>query len=206
MSGRLILPALLVATGLSACTGMSQVPMAPLKVTVKEDVGKDYLIGPGDKFQVFVWQSPDLSVTVPVRPDGRISVPLIDDLAVSGKTPSEVSRDLEGKLAEYIKDAKVTVIMVDFIGPMARQVRIVGEAAKPQSLGYRRGMTILDVMIAAGGLTPFASGNRATISRVVNSQPTTYGLRLDDLIKSGDVTANIEVAPGDIVMIPQSWF
>ncbi|CAK0753996.1 polysaccharide biosynthesis/export protein [Azospirillaceae bacterium] len=156
--------------------------------------------------QVFVWRNPDLSATVRVRPDGRISVPLIDDLPVSGKTPSEVARDLEEKLGEYVKDSKVTIIMVDFIGPMDRQIRVVGEAAKPQSVSYRRGMTVLDVMIASGGLTPFAAGNRATISRTINRQAVTYRVRLADLLKDGDLTANVEVAPGDVITVPLSWF
>jgi polysaccharide export outer membrane protein len=206
MLGRLILITLLIAMNLSACAGMNQASLAPGTVSIKDDVGKDYLIGPGDQFQVFVWRNPDLSTTMRVRPDGRISVPLIDDLPVSGKTPSDVARDLEEKLSEYVKDVKVTIIMIDFVGPMERQVRVVGEAAKPQSLNYRRGMTVLDVMIAAGGLTPFAAGNRATIGRTVEGRPTTYRVRLADLLKDGDVTANVEVAPGDILTVPQSWF
>lgn len=206
MLGRGILTALLVATSLSACADIDQTPLAPGTAAIKDEVGKGYLIGPGDQFQLFVWGNPDLSTTMRVRPDGRISVPLIDDLTVSGKTPSEVARDVEEKLSEYVKDVKVTIIMIDFVGPMERQVRVVGEAIKPQSLNYRKGMTVLDVMIAAGGLTPFAAGNRATIGRTVDGRRTTYRVRLADLLKDGDVTANVEVAPGDIVTVPQSWF
>jgi len=206
MPGRLILTALLVAMSLSACAALSDAPLAPGIANAKDDVGKDYLIGPGDQLQLFVWRNPDLSVTVRVRPDGRISVPLIDDLPVTGKTPTDVERDLEEKLAEYVKDAKVSIIMVDFVGPADRQIRVVGEAAKPQALSYRRGMTVLDVMIAAGGLTPFAAGNRATIGRTIKGQSATYRVRLADLLKDGDMSANVEVAPGDVVMIPQSWF
>jgi len=206
MIGRLMLPALLVVTCLWGCANLTPAPVGLATADTTDDLGKDYLIGPGDQFQVFVWRNPDLSSTVRVRPDGRISVPLIDDLPVAGKTPSDVERGMEEKLAEYVRDVKVTIIMVDFVGPMNRQVRVVGEATKPQSLSYRRGMTVLDVMIGAGGLTPFAAGNRATISRMVKGQPATFGVRLADLLKDGDLTANVEVAPGDVIMVPQSRF
>ena len=208
MRGRGILGVLLAAAFLSACAGPDEAPAiaGAASTSTNEEVGRDYLIGPGDQFQVFVWRNPDLSTTVRVRPDGRISVPLIDDLPVAGRRPSEVARTLEEKLSEYIQDAKVTVILVDFVGPIERQVRVVGEAAKPQALSYRKGMTVLDVMIATGGLTQFAAGNRATLSRTVNGYLATYRVRLADLLNDGDLTANVEVAPGDVVMIPQSWF
>ncbi len=198
---------LLLTVALSGCAAMDpQTAFAPSLVNVKDDVGKDYLIGPGDQFQLLVWGNPELSSVMRVRPDGRISVPLLDDVSVAGRTPVAVSRDLEEKLSEYVMGVKVAIIMIDAIGPMGRQIRVVGQAAKPQSLSYRKGMTVLDVMIAAGGLTPFAAGNRATISRTANGEPTLYRVRLADLLKDGDVTANVEVAPGDIVTVPQSWF
>lgn len=208
---------LLLAAGLTACADLNQAdlnqaemnrttlppPVAPNRA---DEPRKDYLIGPGDQFQIFVWGNPELSTVMRVRPDGRISAPLIDDLPVSGKTPSEVARTLEEKLSVYVVGVKVAVIMIDFVGPIDRQIKVLGEAAKPQAMSYRTGMTVLDVMIAAGGLTPFAAGNRATISRTVKGQPTTQRVRLADLLKDGDAAANVEVAPGDIVTIPQSWF
>lgn len=208
---------LLLAAGLAACadvnrTDLNQAEMnrtaipPPVAPGPEEDAGKDYLIGPGDQFQIFVWGNPELSTVMRVRPDGRISAPLINDLPVSGKTPSEVARKIEEKLSEYVVGVNVAVIMIDFVGPMDRQIKVLGEAAKPQAMSYRKGMTVLDVMIAAGGLTPFAAGNRATISRTVKGQATTRPVRLADLLKDGDAAANVEVAPGDVVTIPQSWF
>lgn len=179
---------------------------APSTIAPGTAVTRDYTIGPGDQMQVFVWRSPELSAMVRVRPDGRISVPLIDDLEVEGKTPSAVGREIEKKLSNFVKDAVVTVMMVDFVGPLDRQVRIIGEASKPQSITYRNGITVLDVIILSGGLTQYAAGNRATIVRVVDGRETVYGLRLDDLLKNGDISANVPVAPGDVIIIPQSYF
>ena len=186
--------------------GCSGNPDAPQVMDKTLALDTDYRIGPGDQLQIFVWRNSELSTTVRVRPDGRISVPLIEDLEVAGKTPTEAGRLIEGKLSVFVKDAVVTVIMVDFIGPVERQIRVVGEAAKPLSTSYHKGVTVMDVMIQAGGLTLYASGNSALIVRVVNGTPTTYRVRLDDLMKKGDMSANVEMAPGDILMIPQSWF
>ena len=166
-----------------------------------------YQIGPGDTLQVFVWRNPDLTVTVPVRPDGRISVPLIEDLVVTGKTPTVVARDIEHSLQTYVQDPIVTVIVSNFVGPFTQQVRVVGEAAQPQAIPYRDNMSALDVMIAAGGLTRFAAGNRAVIARSVgNGQTQEIRVRLSDLLKDGDLTANVAMAPGDVLIVPQSWF
>ncbi len=166
-----------------------------------------YQIGPGDTLQVFVWRNPDLTVTVPVRPDGRISVPLIEDLVVTGKTPTVVARDIEKSLQTYVQDPIVTVIVSNFVGPFTQQVRVVGEAAQPQAIPYRDNMSALDVMIAAGGLTRFAAGNRAVIARNVgNGQTQEIHVRLSDLLKDGDLTANVAMAPGDVLIVPQSWF
>jgi polysaccharide export outer membrane protein len=192
-----------MAAFLSACSTAGN---APNRIDVGTAVTKDYVIGPGDQLQVFVWRSPELSAMVRVRPDGRISVPLIDDLAVEGKTPSAVGREIEQKLSSFVKDAVVTVMMVDFVGPLDRQVRVIGEASKPQAILYRNGITVLDVIIQSGGLTQYAAGNRATIVRVVNGQEATYRVRLDDLLKGGDTSANVPIAPGDILIIPQSYF
>jgi len=165
-----------------------------------------YLIGPGDSLNIFVWRNPDLSTSVPVRPDGRITIPLVEDLQASGKTPSQLARDIEKVLSRYVKDPLVTVMVTGFVGPYSQQIRVVGEAAKPQALPYRDRMTLLDVMIAVGGLTEFAAGNRARLVRIVDGQQQILELRLDDLLKDGDISANIPMRPGDTLIIPESWF
>ncbi len=195
---------LAVAGGMAACS--STMSDAPAALATESIATNDYVIGPGDQLQVFVWRSPELSATVRVRPDGRISVPLIEDLEVAGKAPSVVGRDIEKKLSNFVKDAVVTVIMVDFIGPLDRQVRVIGEASKPQSIFYRNGMSVLDVIIQSGGLTQYAAGNRSSIVRVVDGRSMIYRVRLDDLLKGGDLSANVPIAPGDIVIVPQSYF
>ena len=166
----------------------------------------DYMIGPDDQLQVFVWRNPELSTTVPVRPDGRISVPLVEDMPAVGKTPAQLARDLEGKLKQYVQDPIVNVIVTSFNGPFAQQIRVVGEAAKPQAIAYRANMSLLDVMISVGGLTKYASGNRAVIVRQENGQSKSMTVRLSDLLKDGDVSANTRMMPGDVLIIPQSWF
>jgi polysaccharide export outer membrane protein len=168
--------------------------------------GPDYLIGPGDNLQIFVWRNPELTATVPVRPDGRISVPLVEDMPAVGKTPTTLARDLEGVLKQYVQEPIVNVIVTGFVGPFAQQVRVVGEAAKPQAIPYRANMSLLDVMIEVGGLTRFASGNRTMIFRRVDGKDIEERVRLDDLLKDGDVTANVKMLPGDILIIPQSYF
>jgi len=194
--------ALGVAGGLIGCALPAD---APLSSGLAQGDEADYRIGPGDSMQIFVWRNPELSMTVQVRPDGRISVPLIEDLPVANKTPTEVARAVEEKLAVFIKNPVVTIIMSNFIGPVDRQIRVVGEAARPLALPFRQGITVLDVMIQAGGLTQFAAGNRALILRRIEGRLVTYHLRLGDLMKEGDMTANVELAPGDVLMIPQSW-
>ncbi len=165
----------------------------------------NYHIGPLDVVNVIVWRNPELSMSVPVRPDGKITTPLIDDLPALGKTPTELERDMEKALVKYIRDPVVTVIVTSFVGPASQQIRIIGEAAKPQILAYRKDMTLLDVMIAVGGLTDFADGNAASVFRVADGGKL-YSVRLRDLVKRGDISANVEMRPGDIVIIPQSWF
>jgi polysaccharide export outer membrane protein len=166
----------------------------------------DYVIGPLDSLQVFVWRNPEVTTTVPVRPDGRISTPLIEDMQAAGKTPTQLARDIERELGKYIVDPVATVIVTGFNGPFSQQVRVVGEAAKPQAIPYRENMTLLDVMIAVGGLTEFAAGNRAVLIRGSGEQQKEYRVRLSDLVKDGDVSANARIMPGDVLMIPQSWF
>lgn len=208
MRGRLFLVVMSMAlTGLAALSACSfSPPDAPRTVEARPVTDDTYVIGPGDQLQVFVWRNPDLSTLVHVRPDGGISVPLIDDVNVVGKTPTQVAQDIEQKLKTYVIDAKVTVIVTDFVGTFGRQIRVVGEAAKPQAIAYRKDMTLLDVMIQVGGLTQFAAGDRATIVRSVDGKPVTYRVKLNSLLKDGDMSANVDVAPGDVLMIPQSWF
>ena len=165
-----------------------------------------YLIGPGDTLNVVVWRNPDLSMTVPVRPDGKISTPLVEDLQASGKTTTQLARDAEKVLAKYIQSPVVTVIITNFVGPYSQQVRVIGEAAKPQALPYRENMTLLDVMIAVGGITDFADGNKASILRTGGGRTQRFGVRLIDLVRGGDLSADVAMRPGDVLVIPQSFF
>lgn len=164
-----------------------------------------YKIGPGDNLNIVVWRNPELSMVVPVRPDGKISSPLIDDLNAMGKDSTALARDIEKELGKYIRDPVVTVIVTGFIGPYSEQIRVIGAATKPQILAYKQKMTLLDVMIAVGGITDFADGNGATILRTSENNAQ-YGVRIKDLVKRGDVSANVEMKPGDVLIIPQSWF
>lgn len=168
----------------------------------------DYIIGSGDALSVFVYHNQDLSEGgVGVRPDGRISVPLIEDIVAAGKTPTQLARDIEERLKKYIQDPNVTVIVRSFVGPLNRQIRVIGEATDPQAISFRDHMTVLDVMIATKGLTKYAAGNRAVIVRLgPDGKQHNISLRLDDLIKNGDITQNVEMQPGDTLIIPQSWF
>lgn len=198
------LPALilsgLVVFAVAACsTGEPPPPSVP-------GSSGDYKIGPGDSLQVFVWQNKELSVTAPVRPDGRISLPLVSDIQAAGKTPSELSEDIEARLAKFVKDPVVTVIVSSFEGANTQQVRVVGEAAKPQAIPYRSTMSVLDAMISVGGLTQYAAGDRATLIRTIDGKQTSYRLRLDDLLKDGDMSANAPLLPGDVILIPQAYF
>ncbi|HWY63686.1 MAG TPA: XrtA/PEP-CTERM system exopolysaccharide export protein [Rhizomicrobium sp.] len=175
-------------------------PAAPPSDTSK------YIIGPGDTLQISVWHNPELSTTAPVRPDGRISTPLVTDVVAAGRTSEELGHDIEARLKKYVSDPLVTVIVSSFIGPYNQQVRIVGEATTPKALPYLAHMTVLDAMISVGGLTPYASGNRAKLVRRVNGKEVETTLRISDLLKSGDLSANAELQPGDIIIIPQSFF
>lgn len=164
-----------------------------------------YVIGPGDTVNIVVFRNPELSMVVPVRPDGKIAAPLVEDLPAFGKDSTTLARDIEKALSKYIRDPVVTVVVTNFVGPYSEQIRVVGEAAKPQVLPYKQKMTLLDVMIAAGGMTDFADGNAASILRTSEGNKQ-YGVRIKDLLKRGDVSANVEMKPGDVVIIPQSWF
>ena len=164
-----------------------------------------YVIGPGDTLNVVVFRYPDLSMSIPVRPDGRISAPLVEDIVAVGMDPTTLAREMEKALSKYIRDPVVSVVVTGFVGPYREQIRVVGEATRPQVLAYRQNMTLLDVMIAVGGMTDFADGNAATIMRSAEGNKQ-YGVRVKDLLKRGDVSANVEMRPGDVLIIPQSWF
>ena len=191
-----------LAAGLLLVGCATKYPPAPREVQAGD---YEYIIGPLDTVNIIVWRNPELSMVVPVRPDGKITAPLVDDMAAQGKTPSALARDMEKALAKYIREPVVTVVVTNFVGPASEQIRVIGEAAKPQVLPFRKNMTVLDVMIAVGGLTPFADGNRSTISRGAEGGKS-YTVRLQDLIIRGDISANVEMRPGDILIIPQSWF
>jgi len=175
-------------------------------VSADEGPGPQYIIGPLDTLDIFVWRNPELSANVIVRPDGRISVPLIDDLAATGRTPTQLSRDIEAQLATYIQNPIVTVIVSGFQGPFAQQVRVVGAAANPQAIPYRANMTLLDVMISVGGLTEFAAGNRASLVRFQDGRQREYRVRISSLLQDGDISANVTIMPGDVLIIPESIF
>jgi polysaccharide export outer membrane protein len=189
---------------LAACSQDEVLPSAPV---VAEAVSAPvYQIGPGDTLRIFVWGNPGLSDTVPVRPDGRISIPLLEDLEVAGKSPTDLGREIESKLSAFVQDPLVTVIVTEFVGPFSQQVRVVGEAVEPQAIPYRANMSVLDVMIEVGGLTDFAAGNRATVIRSEDGEERQFEIRLDDLVKDGDITANVAMQPGDVLIIPESFF
>jgi polysaccharide export outer membrane protein len=196
---------LAIALLVTACSD-SQKPLPAADTTGGRVAGADYIIGPGDRLNIFVWRNPELTVTVPVRPDGKISVPLVEDIIAVGKTPSMLAREIEEKLKKFVVDPRVTVISESFVGPFDEQVRVIGEAAQPRAVSYRAKMTLLDVMIEVGGLTKFASGNRAVIVRRVKGEQQSFPVKLDNLIKDGDVSYNVPMQPGDILIIPQSYF
>lgn len=208
-----------VATLLGGC---SSHPLAP---NVEPLSNYTYIIGPGDSVEMFVWGNPEISRVVPVRPDGKISAPLIEELPASGKTPYQLARDIEKQLVKYIRNPLVTVIvgggdddtgggsssgggatLGGFVGPYSEQVRVLGQVSKPQAIAYREKMSLLDLMIQVGGVTQFAAGNRATIVRNVNGIQQEFRVRVEDLIEDGDITANVNVLPGDILIIPEAYF
>jgi polysaccharide export outer membrane protein len=191
-----------LAAALAACASGGAHPPAPAQAG---NADYSYVIGAGDTLNIIVSRNPELSMSVPVRPDGKIASPLVDEVVAQGKTPIQVARELEKVLGRYVRDPVVTVVVTGFVGPYSEQVRVVGEAARPQFLPFKQKMTLLDVMIAVGGLTDFAAGNRATILRTSEGNKQ-YSVRLKDLIKGGDIGANVEMRPGDILIIPKSLF
>lgn len=192
---------------LQACTTYQTLPSAStLPPAAATDATANYRIGPGDVLNVFVWHNSDLSSQMPVRPDGRISLPLVGDVVAAGNTPTELAAQIQDKLKAYVKDPLVTVIPTQFVGLFTRQIRVIGEAVQPRAIPYSANMTVLDVMIAVGGLTKYADGDDAVIVRAVNGKQQSYGVHLDGLVRDGDVTQNVAMQPGDILIIPQRFF
>jgi polysaccharide export outer membrane protein len=190
----LVISALFMATPVWAGDAPAQSAVSP-----------DYMIGPGDTLQVFVWRNPDLTVTVPVRPDGKISTPLVEDMPAVGKTPSGLARDIEKALSEYVKAPQVNVIVTIPVSVFS-QVKVIGQVVKPQALPYRDGMTVLDALLAVGGLGPFAAGNRAHIARTVDGREQDIKIRLDALVNGGEMQQNVKLLPGDVLVVPESRF
>lgn len=195
-----VIASLLFVAMLQACSGLKDASQVAASDTAAKP---EYIIGPRDSIQIFVWRNPELTTTVTVRPDGKVTVPLIEDLQAAGKTPTVLAREIEKQLEQFVQSPVVSVIMSGFVGPYDQQIRVVGEATNPQAIPYNEKMTALDVMIAVGGLTEFAAGNRAVL---VREGQGSFRVRLDDLIRDGDVSANVPVLPGDILIVPQSWF
>ncbi len=195
---------------LTGCAGGSAGPQLPPAsfVAMQEGPGEDYIIGPLDELTIFVWRNPELGAKVQVRPDGRITTPLITDMPAVGKTPKMLADDITLQLSQYIQDPLVSVIVNKFAGTYSQQVRVIGATGKPASLPYRANMTLLDAMIAVGGLSEYASGNRAKLIRFdkETGKQKEYGLRLGDLLRKGDSKANVMLMPGDVIIIPESQF
>jgi polysaccharide export outer membrane protein len=192
---------LMVAT-LSGCAN----PYPPLESKAEVPDDYTYIIGPGDSVQMFVWGNPEVTQSVTVRPDGKITAPLVEELPASGKTPYQLARDVEKELGKYVRNPLVTIIVGGFVGPYSEQVRVVGEAAEPQAIPYKENMTLLDLMIAVGGTTEFADGNGASVIRIVDGEQKQFGVRIDDLIERADISANADIMPGDILVIPEAFF
>jgi polysaccharide export outer membrane protein len=194
-----------VAIGLSACGTTTSSVSSDIQAAPPAAV-TDYVIAPGAVLNVFVWQHPDLSATVPVRPDGKISTPLVEDMVAAGKTPTALARDMETVLSKYIRQPTVNIIMDTASPSFQQQVRVVGQAANPQALAYSEGMTLLDVMIQVGGLGEFAAGNRAKLMRRTADGQVEVPLRLNSLLNGGDMKQNLAVQPGDVIIIPEARF
>lgn len=203
----LVILAFLGAALLALCTGCATRDGTTIPASSQSQLSaQDYLISPGDGLNVIVWRSPEASMNVQVRPDGKITTPLVEDMPAVGKTPTELARDIEKALSRFIQQPVVTVIVNSFVGSYSGQIRVIGQAAKPQALPYRQGMSLMDVMIAVGGITEFAAGNRASVIRTVDGKQQRLAVKLNDLIKDGDISADMPMRPGDILVIPESFF
>ena len=188
---------------LAGCASQPALPPAPASAATSDSYS--YLIGAGDTLNIIVWRNPELSMAVPVRPDGKVAAPLVEELVAQGKTSTQLARDVEAQLGKYVRDPVVTVLVTGFVGPYSEQIRIVGSATRPSALPYKQNMTVLDAMIAVGGITEYASGNRAVLIRTADASKQ-YTLRLKDLLRGGDVSANVDLRPGDVIIIPEGWF
>jgi polysaccharide export outer membrane protein len=205
-----------MVVAIAALAGCSSTPtyppapkLAPAPVPVDARIsGWNYLLGPGDSVQVFVWRNPEVSGTFPIRPDGKMTMNLVEDIQAAGKNPTQLARDIEKALAKYIQEPIATVIVSGGIGPYNQQIRVLGEASEPKAMAYTEGMSLVDVMITVGGLTDYADGNKAYISRIIkgDGERVQLGVRLEDLLRDGDSTANVEIRPGDVLVIPESLF
>lgn len=191
--------------GVLACAACLCAAAAPPATTLSSGVSSDYIIGPGDQLKVFVWQNPELTATVPVRPDGRISTPLDEDMVAVGKTPSQLARDIEKVLAEYVREPHVNVIVTEPASAFS-QVKVIGQVLHPAAVPYREGMTVLDAVLAVGGLSTFAAGNRAHLVRMVNGKETDIRVKVDALVNGGDMSQNLPLKPGDVLVVPESRF
>jgi len=193
---------LLVCAGVVACGGVSAQEIA---APAPEGTTSEYIIGPGDSLQVFVWRNPELTTTIPVRPDGKISTPLVEDMIAVGKTPSQLARDIETVLAEYIRQPQVNIIVSTAVSTFS-QVKVIGQVMNPQAMPYREGMKVMDAVLAVGGLGPFAAGNRGKLVRTANGGQQEIRIRLSDLINKGDLSQNLALRPGDVIVVPESRF
>lgn len=191
--------------GISAGALVFQCPAIAAETAAPAAVSPDYRIGPGDSLQVFVFQNPDLSVTIPVRPDGKISTPLVEDMIAVGKTPSQLARDIEKSLAVYVKSPKVNVVVTLAVSVYS-EVKVIGQVLHPQALPYREGMTVLDAVLAVGGLSQFAAGNRAHLVRSVHGKEQSINVKLEALVNNGDMKQNLALEPGDVLVVPESRF
>ncbi len=207
---RLLATSAVASLALTGCMGGNNSPQLPSAsfVGTDEGPGEEYIIGPLDELTIFVWRNPELGANVQVRPDGRITTPLITDMPAVGKTPSMLAEDIKLQLSQYIQEPLVSVIVNKFAGTFSQQVRIVGATEKPASIPYRANMTLLDAMISVGGLSEFAAGNKAKLVRFdkTSGQQREFGLRLGDLLRKGDSKANVMLMPGDVIIIPESMF
>jgi len=202
-----LVAALAAVFALAACTATGDralLETAPVTTTASN--APEYLIGPLDQLEVFVWREDQLSTNVTVRPDGRISTPLVTDMVAAGKTPTQLAGDIEQALSDYVRTPEVTVIVSNFSSTFDQQVRVLGQALEPKAIPYQSGMTVLDVMVAVGGLAEFAAGNKAILIRGAGTERAEYRLRLDSLLRKGDISANAPVLPGDVILIPESVF
>jgi polysaccharide export outer membrane protein len=189
------------------CSSNSKLPEATIHPSLTSDINDyRYLIGPGDSVNIFVWRNPELSGSFSVRPDGMITTKLIEDIEVTGRTPTQLARELEEKLSVYINNPRVSVTIGGYVGPFSEQVRVIGEATNPKAVNYKENMTLLDLMISVGGITEFANGNNTQLIRTVDGRQKTYRIFIDDLIRDGDISKNVDILPGDIIIIPEAWF